>query len=297
MKRFFSRTHIINAAYFTLKYVCILVFCTAASSLPAFEWPQLSENIAVYFAQKRGSGFAGGITFNTPAEVKAADSGHILITLKSDIEGGAHFPSALGNAVIVEHKNQILTVYGGMEKMSSDDGNGAIESGAIIGISGYSGWKKGNQSFEFQVIDTKIKAAINPLILMDVQMPAPKFVMRTITAVHKNGTVFPLSNGTRLSAGTYTLYAHTSTDSMPYTIAVLVNGVLVEKTDYNALKRYKAKLCIQGGGQYDFETVYEPKNGMRLAEIYLSKGKNTVNVSVNDIGSNEYSQNIMLNVF
>lgn len=281
----------------------ILVLClflSAPLSLFAFDWPRPADLIGVFFAEKQADVFNRGLIFNKPAEVKTADTGRLLITVKNDFENTALFPSALGNAVIIEHKNRIFTVYGGLEKISAQSSlnrQGIIESGEVIGISGISGWKKENQSLEFQVIDRHIKAAINPLILMEGAAQAKRFPIRNVTAVTKAGTRTPLSNGTRIPAGTYTVYTGLVTGSMPYTTEIAVNGILTEKTDYNALKVQKEKICIQGHIQYDFNSIYAENGMMRLGEISLSKGKNTIDIKITDIGEQESISHIPLIVF
>ncbi|MGI5173574.1 M23 family metallopeptidase [Treponema sp. OMZ 840] len=282
------------------KYKSVFVFAAVLLyiiPLYAFNWPQLADNIAVFFTQKHADTFNRGLIFNKPGEVKAADKGDILITLKSDIEAAGWFPSTLGNAVIISHKNHILTVYGGLEKNSADDGSGSVEAEALIGISGNSGWKQGEESLQFQVIDTKIKAAINPLILMNSAAAAKPFSIKNIRIKKKNDNPITLTNGMHINGGTYTVFTDIVPGTMPYTTGVSVNGNLIEKTDYTALKTYLGTLCIQGDKHYDLPTLYPDTKTLRLAEIVLSKGKNTIDISVKDIGMKETSFHININVF
>lgn len=282
---------------FNISTLICALFIGAGLPLCAFGWPQLADTVAVFFAQKHGGTFNRGLIFNDPAEVAAVENGQVLITIR---EGGADdrlFPSTLGNAVILSHKDHILTVYGGLGKNSADDGSGYAESTAAIGISGFSGWGKDRQCLQFQVIDTKIKAVINPLILIEGDVQAKKFVIKNVTTVSKNGSRTVLSNGISMTAGTYVLYADASEITMPYTTSVSVNGTLAEKTDYTALKTAQEKLCVQGGAQYDFSAIYSDKGAMRLAEISLVRGKNTLDISVKDIGSHETSLYLVLNAF
>ncbi|EPF30364.1 hypothetical protein HMPREF9194_00681 [Treponema maltophilum ATCC 51939] len=273
------------------------LFIGAGIPLCAFGWPRLADTVAVFFAQKYGGTFNRGLVFNDPAEVAAAEDGQVLITIREDGADNGLFPSTLGNAVILSHKDHILTVYGGLEKNSVDDGSGHADKAAAIGISGYSGWGTGRQSLQFQVIDTKIKAVINPLILIEGDAAAKKFVIKNVTAVSKNGNKTVLSNGMSIAAGTYVLYTDASEITMPYTTSVSVNGTLAEKTDYTALKTAQEKLCVQGSAQYDFSAIYSDKGAMRLAEILLVRGKNTLDISVQDIGLHETSFHLTLNAF
>lgn len=273
---------------------------SSVSAIFAFDWPRPAEYIGVFFAEKQADVFNRGLIFNTPSEVKTADSGRILITVRNDFENTALFPSTLGQALIVEHKNRIFTVYGGLEKITTDAAfteNGSLEKEALIGISGNSGWKKENQSLEFQVIDRHIKAVINPLLLMEAPAQPKRFIIRNPIAVSKAGTVIPLSKGIKLAAGTYTLYSAIIEGTMPYTTEVSVNGSLIEKIDYNALKSHNEKICIQGHTQYDFHAIYTENGTFRLADISLSKGKNTIDIKITDIGGRESISHLPLTVF
>ncbi|WP_428770948.1 hypothetical protein V1L52_03645 [Treponema sp. HNW] len=280
-------------------FLCYALF-TAFFPLFAFDWPRPAENVGLFFAQKQADVFNRGLIFTNPSEVTTADSGRILITIQNDFENTALFPSTLGTALIVEHKNRIFTVYGGLEKITAAQafsGAGAVTSRESIGVSGSSGWKKENQSLEFQVIDTHIKAAINPLILMENPVKVKRFLIRNVTAVSKTGSRIPLSGGIGLGAGTYVLYTEIISGTMPYTTEVSVNGTLTEKTDYNALKTHKEKIRIQGSAEYDFNSIYAEKNMLRLAEVALSKGKNTIDIKITDIGGQESLSHIPLSVF
>ena len=296
------------------KQKCIILRCVpaivftflAALSAYCFDWPQQSENIDVLFAQKNGGSFSNGIVFNENAEVKSSDTGKLLITLRSDSDMG-WFDSALGNAVILFHKNQMLTVYGNLEKIDVQNGDQTIESDDVLGISGHSGWAQDEkQCLEFQVLDTKMKAAINPVVLLNAEKendaPAKvsaraKFPLGGLIAVSRTGNIQNISSGASLKSGTYTLYMNAPSKKMPRAVSVMVNGIVIETTGYDALIQDKNTLCVRGNKNYPFFAIYPDDKSMRLAEVSLSRGKNTIDVSIKDSSGAEAALHTALNAF
>lgn len=293
--------------YMVLRFAPVIVFTfLAAFPVHCFDWPQQSEDVDVLFAQKNGGSFSNGIVFNENAQVKSSDTGKLLITLRSSSDMG-WFDSALGNAVILSHKNQMLTVYGNLEKIDVQNNDDTIECGDILGISGHSGWAKyERQCLEFQVLDTKMQAAINPVVLLnaekesDVQNKVParsRFPLGGLIAVSRTGNIQNIANGASLKSGTYTLYMNAPAKKMPRAVSVMVNGIVIETTGYDALAQDKNVLCVRGNKSYSFIAIYPDDKSMRLAEVSLSRGKNTIDVLVKDSSGAEAALHTSLNVF
>jgi murein DD-endopeptidase MepM/ murein hydrolase activator NlpD len=143
-----------------------LVFVITLSLCFAFDWPQVVENSKVFssfFGQPRGSAYTNSLIFENPAEIFPAEKGTVLITLETGISDMGWFDSTLGNAVILSHSNDMLTVYGNMDEISLKYDMTDVTQEMKLGMSGTSGWQKGKNCLEFQVVDTKSKNLINPL--------------------------------------------------------------------------------------------------------------------------------------
>ena len=96
--------------------VIILTIVLAPSF--AFDWPQIlfeSDNFFAYFGEPRGSTYTNSIQFRKQAAVTAADSGTVLISMRTDTADMGWFPSTLGNAIILSHRNEMMTVYGNLD--------------------------------------------------------------------------------------------------------------------------------------------------------------------------------------
>ena len=96
----------------------IFIFCLQILSFYtfAFEWPQEEKILSdSYFGQLRGNTISSSLIFANPSEIKASEEGDITIIIEEHNDDSDFFPSTLGNAVVVEHKDNILTVYGNID--------------------------------------------------------------------------------------------------------------------------------------------------------------------------------------
>ena len=182
----------------------------------------------------------------------------------------------------------MMTVYGNLETIQIENGTSDVTEGNLIGESGSSGWQDGFCSLEFQVIDTKVKTVINPLVLMpSISQSAKKPIIENLQASSDSGTWSIATQGTKLNAGIYSLYIAQQPDGMTYKTSVAVNGAVTETIMYNMLKQDNNRLCFTGKHNYPYNKVFPDKTRQFIAEVILSKGKNTVSITVADIFGNE----------
>ena len=101
---------------YTVAFVSALCVSTAACF--AFDWPQLetaSDSFYSYFGQLRGGTIETSLIFKDSSDVKAADNGTIIATISEHNNDYGWFESTLGNAVIISHDNQLMTVYANLD--------------------------------------------------------------------------------------------------------------------------------------------------------------------------------------
>jgi hypothetical protein len=276
-----------------------VVLLLSAVHLPAYEWPQIVNGTAPfhsYFGQSRGTTFGNSLIFSEPGTVSAVDSGRLLAVLESGTAEMGWFEPALGNAVIITHGEQMLTVYGNLESVYVAQDTSLIESGLKLGTSGESGWQKGKSCLEFQVIDTKNKTSINPLILMPRTIVARKSLIGTVTAVNRKGESIDLTQRKTLPAGTYLFYQELKNTVMPYKTTVSINGAEVESITYDVLKQCQNRLCVIGKRQYTFDAIFAPPSRQLLTEVMLTAGKNTVTITASNFLGEESSAIYILDI-
>ena len=107
------------------KYILpFLILFSFSQSLLAFDWPQddiTADSFNSFFGQNRGGEISSSVVFSTPSIVKAADDGELLVIISEQDDDTDFFPSTLGNALVLSHKDNILSVYGNLESGSTSN--------------------------------------------------------------------------------------------------------------------------------------------------------------------------------
>ena len=240
-----------------------------ASTLSSFDWPQsdiLADSFYAYFGQLRGGTINTSLIFSKNDEVKASDAGRILAVI-SEHGDDELFESTLGNAVILQHQNDMLTVYGNLEESVQNN------------LSGETNIQKGR----FLVVDTRNQNYINPRILMPRIGSELELTIKNLEFMNKNGVSYNLLTTKTFYAGTYRIYRERQETSMPYKTSVYVNGALVDSITYETLLAKDGKICTNGKVNHPVKEVYPDKNKQLVAEFSLPKGHNTVTVIVANI--------------
>ena len=256
-------------------------------SLAAFDWPQneiLSDSFYSYFAQLRGGTIGTSLVFSESKEVKAAADGRILAVIAEHDESEL-FESTLGNATILAHKDELITVYANLdaENLKTLFALRDVTAGTSFGTTGTSGWQQGEGCLEFQVLDTKNRTYVNPRILMPRIGKELQLTIKNVTAVNRKGASFDLGTQKTLASGVYQLYRERQDIAMPYKTTVYVNGAVAESLTYDTLAEKNGKISVNGKKNYPVEVVYPDDKRQFLGEITLTKGKNSIIVIASDI--------------
>ncbi len=282
----------------TLLFPFVLLLLTLP--LCAFDWPQeliIPHSFSSYFAQKRGSSFSTSLIFTGSVPVKASDSGRVIVRIDQNSSSFISFPSTLGNAVILSHKDSLMTVYASLDSIQITADRKEITAGEELGISGNSGWHTGPGCLEFQVIDVKNKTCINPLLLMPSISANFDLQLGKLFIADKKGTMVDLSIKKSFESGMYILYRDAASGGMPYKTSVTVNGALVQTITYDALSLYEQQLCVSSKKNLPYSEVYPQDTLQYLAELHLNKGKNSITVQVFDILGNQKQSSFNVEVF
>lgn len=269
-------------------------------SLVAFDWPQegvTAESFSTPFGQFRGGNYSSSLIFSEPAQVSATETGTVVAILGGNSSEMGWFQSPLGNAVILAHDDSLVSVYGNLTEVDIESSTQRVSKGAKLGTSGASGWQSGQGSLEFQIVDTKRDAAINPRMLMPLLEEELPISLYGITAIGRNGETLELRTRRSVSAGTYKLYRGREQEFFPHTTSVAVNGTEVETITFDALTRSGRRLSVVGHRPYNSSDSYPTTDKQFLAEVTLARGRNTLSVTVADINGKEYTANYTLEVW
>ena len=268
------------------------VFSMSAALLLAqgfsFGWPQdnvTQDSFTSYFGQKRGSIISTSVVFSEPEEVKASETGYVLAILTENNDDSDFFPSTLGTAVILSHEDNLVSVYGNLDSETLTLYNTSeklVDAGATIGQSGTSGFQEGKSNLEFQVVDTKNKAAINPKVLMPRSEAELPLTMNGIMLLNKTNSFFDISVNKTFNSGLYKIYFRRNQVAAPYKTSVSINGVIVDQLSYDMITQENNKLCIIGKKKYTSTDVF-PNNELQLiGEAMFTPGRATLGLSLTD---------------
>ncbi len=265
----------------------VFVLFVSGSFLIAFEWPQSPVRASALFSDIRGDTFNNGIVFANPGEVVAAEEGTVIMMFTSDQSNMGWFESPLGNAVVVAHRNDMMSVYSNLVNIKVTDTKRNLAIGDVIGISGESAWNDEDEGAGFQIMDTKMQRLINPVVLMQGSLQSQRVSVVGVNAINRSSESFPLYNGAIFTAGAYTLYMDRPENGMIHSASVALNGEVKETINYDTLEQVGNTLAVYGNKSYDYAEIYPDNNVMRLSEILLARGNNTIEVTLTNVGGTE----------
>lgn len=278
-----KKTSVLTAALFS-----------AAFSLFGFDWPQkeiAADSFSTYFGQSRGGLLSPSLVFTGSGEIKACEDGIAAVVFTEHDEEPGIFESTLGNAVVLSHKDNLMTVYANIsgEYTENLESLSEVKAGTFLGKCGISGWQEKNALLEFQVVDSGAKSFVNPRILMPRFGEEHALAVPAVRAVNKKGESVSLGVKESIPRGTYLLYRESRGSHMIYKSTLLINGAIVDSITYDTLVEVQGRLCTAGAKNYDSKTVYPDENHHLLGEITIPRGRNKITVILADLNGKEKS--------
>lgn len=266
----------------------------------AFDWPQNDvdhDSFASQFGQLYGGQVNSSLVFSKEADVKAADKGKVIALIIEHEEEFGWFESTLGSAMILSHSDGLDTVYANLETSSIQQALSDVKQGDHLAKTGSTGWQEGKSALEFKVFDAKNKSAVNPRILMPRVTRETSPAIGTVVLDDKNSISHNLLVERRLPAGTYSVYKTRQEDFCPFKTQVAVNGVTYETISYDLLKENYGKMGSYGNIHYTTQDIYPDKERQLVGTVDLSRGSNTLSVTVQNVSGAYASLSYQIDVY
>lgn len=283
---------IINSIFLILANICF-----------AFDWPQddiTKDSFKSYYGQYRGGQISTSVVFENHTNIKAAENGELLIIMTNNNDDNDFFPTTLGHSVILSHQDNILSVYGNLDKSSINitpkQNEQDINIGEYFAQTGNSGWQDKFSSLEFQIIDIKNSSSINPKVLMTRTENEIPLLLTDIILKNKNGNIIDLAISKTIPTGLYKIYKKRNAVACPYKTSVYLNGVVVDTVSYDITIQENGKICVLGKKKYTLEDIYPNETNQLIGEAMLTPGKTTLTVNSTDILGKNTQKNFNLNV-
>lgn len=275
------------------KFISIIsYFSLILFNIAAFDWPIENFNanlINSNFGQERGGIISTSIIFSEPEPTKASENGTLLISMIEESDDTSLFTTSLGNSMILAHNDQMLTVYGNLDKdtlYSNIKRKINFNKGDPIADCGASGWNKDQGSVEFQVIDVSKNTAINPKILMTRINTEINLLLANIVVENKNGDLLELKSVKSFSSGNYKVYAKKNKNTSPYKTSITLNGVIVDSLQYDTIGLDANKIYVSGKKKYYSNDIYSRDDVQLIGEAMFTPGKSTLGIYAEDFLGN-----------
>ncbi len=279
---------------------CVLIFSAFLFTAPlsGIDWPLGNPELLSTFGSNEGSHFSVGVRV-TGAEksVRPVEDGEVVFYW--DEEQKKHtLPCGLGNVIVMEHSNELKTIYGHLE----DAGTGAdpeyVKSARdVLGRIGNSGWTFGNNLF-FAVFDSEFNQFVNPLLILPSTPDSQSPQIRRAALQYGDTTIF-LQDGIRVSPGEYQLtaeifdvsdHARVWNSRAPFTILVYLNGSEAARIVFEAIQNINDEVVLQRSDLLSYGELYMDKWRMILGTYTLIPGITGVEIIVKDYVGNESSR-------
>ncbi len=270
-------------------FFTIITFILISSSLAAVDWPQDEYNkdaLLSYFGQNVGGRISTSLIFKDPAEVKAINDGKVLIVMSDESDDSEFFPSTLGNALIVCHDDDLISVYANLDADSMNEKMGnkkTVNEGDILGETGNSGWQQTRSNLEFQIIDLQKSSAINPKILLPRTENEIDYSITGIMLQNKEGKFFDIRETRTFPSGSYKVYQTRNKIAVPYKTTITINGVEHDQIAFDTIGQENGKLYISGEkNKYTVLEIYPDNNLIMLGSLMLTPGRSTLGLTSQD---------------
>lgn len=285
----------------------------SALSLYAFEWPVKNikpESFKSYFAQNRGKTLSTSLIIQVLhekeeeetfiPEVNTCNEGKVLVILSDLKDENDFFPSTLGQAVIISHNDNIISVYGNLEPSveSKMDNAPYIQTGTNIGTISNSGWTETTNSLEFKIIDTKKQIAVNPRILLPRVEKEKSFAPTEIIVENKDGKRFELNTNRSFLSGNYRFYQKRNESLTPLKSSISINGELCDELDFTEIFQKENQIFISSNSKkYNTLETYPDQKLLFIGEAKITKGKSVITFENTSILEEKRMANYAINIY
>ena len=295
------------------KILALLSECIISFSIFAFDWPIQNiqtDNIKSFFAQKRGTTISSSVLLEPKAEkgseeefvpiVKNCEAGNILIIISDIEDDNDFFPSTLGQAVIISHTDNIISVYGNLSKDSNQniEDKTFIDRETEIGTISNTAWTEKKNSLEFKLIDIKRSLAVNPRTILPRLEKEKSFAPSEIIVENKDGKRFELANNKSFLSGNYKFYQKRNDYLVPEKVSITVNGELTDEILFDEIFQKDNTIYLTGLNQkYSLKSVYPDDKLFLMGEAKIQKGKSVITFENTSFSGEKRLSNYIVNIY
>ncbi|MCQ2574300.1 MAG: M23 family metallopeptidase [Treponema sp.] len=271
--------------------ICIALVCICIH-INAFEWPVQnvqSESIKSSFGQKRGTTISSSIIIESLPpkgeeeefipEVYSCDEGRILIKISDLDDDNDFFPSTLGQALIISHSDNIISIYGNLNHTpdNSFENSEKISKQTKLGTIAKTAWATTKDCLEFQLIDIKRSLAMNPRTILPRLEKEKSFPPVEIIVENKDGKRLDLNTNRAFLSGNYRFYQRRNELLVPQKSSISINGELVDEINFNEIyQKDNSVFILSTNKKLNTIDIYPDDKLLLLGEVRIQKGKSVI---------------------
>lgn len=243
-----------------------------------------------------------GIIFENVNTVKSSETAEKILVIE-DKQTLTGFPSPVGNAVILLHKNNFQTIYGNLDDISILENTDKFLKGDLLGKTALNK-DASTKPLIFKIIDIneKSKNFVNPLLFLSEIQDKKQPEIHRVFLESKTGKIINLTSKTSVPAGNYKLFieCHDKINNSarhfpPFEIAASLNGNLVSNIFMQTMQVKNGKVYIHE--KITLNMLYQRPNAFFICDLQLPYGNSNLKLIVRDYNKNSTKVSFELSMF
>jgi hypothetical protein len=263
--------------------VALLFIC--GTFVFAIDWPSDQAVMVSNFGKSDMGRPMLGDTFQSEGPLSAIGNGEIVFS-RGVSAPASRFTSPLGNMLVVDHGDGLLSIYSRAEHLHKKPEN-PIEADTIIAMSGTSGWSK-TEGFYLSIFDRKERRWVNPSLIISAISDTRQPSIRSVKLKNSVNQIVDLASVRTIRQGAYTIIVHADVPRikisepalMPLRIICSINGI---EACYLAFETFSARdgvLMMFRNGLVPTSQIYTHEPAVETGEVFLNRGLVTLEIIV-----------------
>ncbi|MDR2444759.1 MAG: hypothetical protein LBD44_02320 [Spirochaetaceae bacterium] len=263
----------------------IVLFFVCGASGFAFDWPSDQAVMVSNFGKSDGGRPMLGDTFRSEGALTTIEKGEIIYS-RGVSAPASRFPSPLGNMLVVDHGDGLLSIYSRMAHLRTKP-ESLMDPGTAIAVSGLSGWSK-TEGFYLSIFDRKERRWVNPSLIIPVIPDTRSPLIRSVKLKDNANQIIDLATTRTVRQGAYTILVHADVPRikpsepplMPLRIICSVNGIEADYLAFETFSAHDGALMMFRNGLVPTSQIYTYNPAVETGSVFFNRGQVTLEIIV-----------------